>query len=110
VTSTLTSDPFSGSQAGYTFKITLADPCKTATLVTPTIGNLSVDDGSTATLDFTDTSDTHGTDFGSAFFCGLRTFTVTDSGGSSVSWITIALQSGTTYRITAAPTSSATEL
>lgn len=90
VTSTLTSDPFSGSDNGYTFKITLVDPCKTATLNTPSVSNFSVDDGSSTTEDFTDVSDTHGTDYGSPFFCGTRTFTVKDAGNNAVSWISIA--------------------
>ena len=111
VTSTLTSDPFSGSDNGYTFKIIFTDPCKSATLRTPTVSNFAVDDGASKTQDFTDLSDTHGTDYGSPFFCGLRTFTFKDSNNAAVSWLTVAQQSGgTTYRITAAPTSTNTEL
>jgi hypothetical protein len=113
VTSTLTSDPFSGTNNGYTFKIIFTDPCKAATLRTPSVSNFAVDDGSSATQDFTDLSDTHGTDYGSPFFCGTRTFTFKDSSNAAVSWLSVA-QSGTaistTYRITAAPTSTNTEL
>jgi len=109
ITSTLTSDPFGGSNNSYTFKITLSDPCKTATLKTPTVPNFSVADGATATQDFTDASDTHGDLYGSPFFCGTRTFTFTKS-GSAVSWLTVAQKSGATYTITASPTSSTTEL
>ena len=90
VTSTLTSDPFSGSNNGYTFKIIFADPCKSATLRTPTVSNFAVDDGASTTQDFTDLSDTHGTDYGSPFFCGSRTFTFKDSNNAAVSWLSVA--------------------
>ena len=95
---------------GYTFEIVLSDPCRTATLNSPTLSNISVDDGSSATLDFTDVSDTHYYDYGAINFCGSRTFTVEDTGGSAVSWLTVALKTGNTYTITAAPTSTDTEL
>ena len=95
---------------GFTFEIVLSDPCRTATLNSPTLSNMSVDDGSSATMDFTDVSDTHYNDYGAINFCGSRTFTVEDSGGSAVSWLSVALKTGNTYTITAAPTSTNTEL
>ena len=40
---------------------------------------MTVNDGSSVTQDFADVSDTHGYDYGSLNFCGLRTFSVLDS-------------------------------
>lgn len=95
---------------GYTFEIVLSDPCRAATLNSPTLSNMSVDDGSSATLDFTDASDTHYLDYGAIDFCGSRTFTIEDTSGNAVSWLSVALKTGSTYTITAAPTSTNTEL
>ena len=109
VTSTI-DDTSSTNNNSYTFTITLSNPCKTATLNTPSVSTITVKDGYSNTGTFTDVADSYYTDYGDASFCGTRTFTLTDSGGSSVSWLSVALTSGTTYTITAAPTSTNTEL
>lgn len=109
VTSTLDNSA-ADSDNSYTFTIVLTNPCKTATLVTPTVGNISVDDASTATVTFTDLADTYYTDYANPTFCGARTVTVEDSSGNAVSWLSVALTSTLTYTITAAPVSTDTEL
>lgn len=109
VTSTLDNTAVTNDNS-YTFTIVLSDPCKTATLVAPTVGNISVDDGSSATGTFTDLADTYYSDYGNPSFCGARTVTVEDTSGNAVSWLSVALTSSLTYTITAAPTSSDTEL
>lgn len=94
----------------YSFTITLNNPCKSATLNTPSLSTINVDDGATATGTFTDLADSYYTEYGNPSFCGTRTFTIEDSGGSVVSWLTVAFTSGSTYTITASPLSSNTEL
>ena len=103
-------DTSSTNENGYVFTVTLSNPCKTATLNSPTVSAMTVDDGSSVTQDITDASDSWYTSFGNPTFCGLRTFTVEDTSGNAISWMSVALVSGTTYRITAAPTSTDTEL
>lgn len=113
VTFTVTStrdDTGNTNDNGYSFAIILNNPCKSATLLSPTVSNMSVDDGSTATATFTDVGDTHGEDYGALTKCGTRTFSIEDSSGNAVSWASVALTSGTTYTITLSPTSSNTEL
>ena len=95
---------------GYVFTIVLDNPCQSATLESPTVSNISVDDGSSATGTFTDVGDSHSTDYGNVNFCGARTFTIEDGSGNAVSWMSVAFTSGNTYTITAAPTSTNTEL
>ena len=109
VTSTI-DDTGPTNNNSYTFTITLSNPCKTATLNTPSVSTITVADDASNTGTFTDVADSYYTDYGDASFCGTRTFTLTDSGGSSVSWLSVALTSGTTYTITAAPSSTNTEL
>ena len=41
-------------------------------------------------------------------FCGTRSYVVEDTSGNAISWMSVALQSGSTYRITAAPSGSVT--
>ena len=109
VTSTL-NDSILTSNSGYTFTITLEDPCRSATLNTPSVANMSVVDGSSATQTYTDVSDSHYTNYGNLNFCGGRTFTIETTAGAAVAWCTVALTSGSMYTITAAPRSTATEL
>ena len=109
VTTTL-DDTDGTNNNGYSFTITLSNPCRTATMESPTLSNISVDDGSSATATFTDAGDTYSTDYGNKAFCGARTFTIEDTSGNSVSWLSVANTSGYTYTITAAPTSTDTEL
>ena len=74
VTSTL-NDGVS-SDNGYTFTIVMQDPCRSASLETPTLSTINVDDGSSTTASFTDASDS----FGAAYFntdaCGTRTYAI----------------------------------
>lgn len=109
VTSTL-DDTDGTNNNGYSFTITLSNPCRTATLESPTVSNISVDDGSSTTSTFTDVGDTYSTDYGNVAFCGARTFSIEDTDSNAVSWLSVALTSGTTYTITANPTSTDTEL
>ena len=67
---------------------------------------MSVDDGSSITQNFNDV----GASYGAVSFCGSRTFTIEDTSSAAVSWMSIALSSGDTYTITAAPLSTSTEL
>ena len=109
VTTTL-DDTAGTNDNSYTFTITLDNPCRTATLNSPTLSNISVDDGSSTTATFTDAGDSYSTDYGNKAFCGTRTFTIEDTSSNAVSWLSVANTSGYTYTITAAPTSSNTEL
>ena len=74
VTTTL-DDTDGTNDNSYTFTIVLSNPCRTATLESPTVSNISVDDGSSATATFTDVGDTYSTDYGNIAFCGARTCT-----------------------------------
>ena len=109
MTSTL-NDNASTNDNGYTFTVTLSNPCRSADLNSPSLSAMTVDDGATGTQDFTDVSDTHGYDYGNTNFCGARTFTVEDQSGNAISWMSVALNTGSTYTITASPVSSNQEL
>jgi hypothetical protein len=56
--------------------ITLADGCLTATLNSPTLSTINVNDGETQTLTFADVGDTYGSSISTRDFCGLRTYEV----------------------------------
>ena len=109
VTSTV-NDNSNTNNNGYSFTVALTNPCKTATLNSPSLSNMSVDDGSSATQNYSDVADTWYTDYGNPSFCGARTFTIETTAAASVSWASVAVSSGTTYTITIAPTSTNTEL
>ena len=50
-----------------------------------------------------------GTSYGNVDYCGSRTFTVEDSSGNAIPWMSVAYSYGSIYTITAAPTNSDTE-
>lgn len=60
------------------FTVTLRDGCTTATLNSPTLStsSLTVDDGGSAQLTFTDASDSFGTYLSQIDFCGTRNYEV----------------------------------
>ena len=67
---------------------------------------MTVVDGSSDTQDINDL----GTSYGTVNACGTRTFSIEDTSGNPVSWMSIAHHSGNVYRITASPSSTASEL
>ena len=73
---------------------------------------LTVADGASGSLTFTDASDSYGIFLAQTDFCGVRTYEVQMvSDNSVVSWVSVTLNSGTgLYEITAAPASTTTEL
>ena len=89
----------------------MTNPCRTATLSAVTdITNMSFDDHTTGTEDFTDIGDSFTATSSNYIFCGARTFSVEDGSGNAVSWLAVSNVSGATYRITGTPDSSVTEL
>ena len=75
VTSTL-DDGSNTNDASYTFTIVLSDPCRTATINSPSISTITFDEGTSTTQNFVDASDS----FGAAYFntdaCGERTYAI----------------------------------
>lgn len=95
------------------FTITLRDGCLDATLESPTVNQLDVEDGKTATINFSDASDTYGASLSQLDFCGLRTYEVQDrSTNAVIAWTSIAVDvsDSSIYVITASPESTTDEL
>lgn len=107
------SSTFSGSGDTVDFTITLRDGCVSATLVSPTLTNMAVDDGNTQTQTFADASDTFGAAINQIDYCGVRTYSVVDQGtNTAISWVSVAVDASNSanFIITANPSSTTTEL
>lgn len=95
------------------FTVTLADGCLSATINSPTISNIAVEDGKTTTQTFTDASDSFGSTLADIDFCGLRSYEIQlQSDNSVVTWATVAVDPSNAeqYIISADPESPASEL
>jgi hypothetical protein len=92
--------------------VNFSDPCKTATLLTPTVAAITVTDGAEQTGTFTDVGDSLLATYGALGKCGARTFEIYDDAGTTlISWASVALTSGASYTITVSPSSpTGTEL
>ena len=91
------------------FTIYLANGCEGATLNSPSLSSTAVTlvDGTTSTVTFTDASDTYASFLNDLTYCGTRTYEVQfQSDSSTVSWISVALTSGNDYAITISPQST----
>ena len=91
------------TNSDYQFWIELVNPCKSATLNLPTITDMSVDDGATATQTFSDAGDSVSSSLSNISFCGSRTFTITDTTNNSITWMSVSVNAstGSTYTISA---------
>jgi hypothetical protein len=102
--------PISSDKVVFTVAIT--DGCTAATLNSPSVSTITVEDGKSQTGQFSDASDSFGASLSDTEFCGVRTYEVQDRSTSAViSWVAVANDPGTTnYIITATPLSTTTEL
>ena len=89
------------TNSDYQFWIELVNPCKSATLNLPTIADMSVDDGATATQTFSDAGDSVSSSLSNISFCGSRTFTITDTTDNSITWMSVTTLTGSSYTISA---------
>ena len=73
------------------FRVKLKDPCLTATLVAPTnIATITVRDGATDYVEWTDATDDWSASQGDIDLCGIPNIVVLDSNNSVPSWITVS--------------------
>jgi hypothetical protein len=92
--------------SGYSFKITIADPCTTTTLTSQSITTLNTLNGVEGSVDFTEVRDAQGTTRGQNGLCGPRSYEIKTSADAAIPWVTVALKTGSTdtYTIKASPT------
>jgi hypothetical protein len=91
-----------------TFTITVVDPCKTATIIAPTLSAQSVVNGATSTFTFAEATDSVDAAQPVKSYCGDRNYVVvSDNTGTdtSVSWISVAKDtpSADTHTVTLSP-------
>ena len=89
-----------------TFDVTILDPCESTTINPIDLGTgINVVLGETATLTFSDATDSVEVSKDIDTLCGNRSYKVTPPGsGAQITWITIDDNGDGTYLITASPT------
>ena len=89
----------------------MANLCDISRINTPTVGTLTVDDGATNSITFTDAGDTASDRSLPLDYCGFRTYEVQKQSDSSVvDWVTVSDDSAGTITIEGSPVSTNTEL
>ena len=89
----------------------MANLCDITTINTPTVGTLTVDDGATNSITFTDAGDTASDRSLPLNYCEFRTYEVQNQVDSSVvDWVTVSDDNAGTITIEGSPLSTNTEL
>ena len=89
----------------------MADFCEISDINAPTVGSLTVNDGATNSITFTDAGDS-ASDRGLGLdYCGFRTYAVKFRADNTlVPWVTVTDDNAGTITIEGSPLSTATEL